>query len=69
MFHFWEGVGKLTLTGCLSFPEAKIDNVLHQLPALELRLNLAEDTALNLQEKSVANCGLTECAGSAVFAV
>ncbi len=44
-------------------------NVLHQLPALELRRNLAEDTALNLQDKSAANCGSTECAGSAVFAV
>jgi hypothetical protein len=38
------------------------------LPALELRLNLAEDTALNLQEKSAASCGSTECAGSAIFA-
>lgn len=44
-------------------------NVLHQLPALELRLYLAEDTALNLQEKSAARYGATECAGSAVFAV
>ncbi len=49
--------------------EVKTDNVLHQLPALELRRNLAEDTALNLQDKSVANYGSTECAGSAVFAV
>ena len=44
-------------------------NVVHQLPALELRLNLAEDIALNLQEKSAASCGSTECAGSEVFAV
>ena len=41
---------------------------LHQLPALVLPLNLAEDTAVNLYEKSAASCGSTECAGSAIFA-
>jgi hypothetical protein len=40
----------------------------HQLTALELLLNLAEDTALNLHKKSAARCGSTECAGSAIFA-